>query len=361
MDYIESTGVQMEAEGAAAEVSTAPATGEQSADAALKHLMEDMKVPRDKAEKYLKAKSRQAAAKPIAQTAASQTTRTDTQPTEAPAQPETDKSEPSPAAPAASPRPSFDELIRDDEYKQAFQQKTEDIVKGRVAKLSGYKEAMETMKPMLLDMATMLGLDVSKPDALDYKAITEAYRNDPENYRKAATDKGIDSEAARSAVQTQVDTEQLRQRVQVLEEEKQLSVQKQVEKEILDRHMRSLRQQEAEIRKSFPNFSLDKELGDPENGKKFRDLTMPGSGLSVMDVYRMLHWKEIEAANKQAAAKLSMDAVAASIASGQQRPRENNPAAGSGTSQYVPLSQRSKAEREEIVRRVKRGEKIHFK
>ena len=57
-------GMQTEAEGAAAQVTEQPdTTGEQSADAALKHWVEDMKVPREKAERFLKAKSRQAAAK----------------------------------------------------------------------------------------------------------------------------------------------------------------------------------------------------------------------------------------------------------------------------------------------------------
>lgn len=353
MELNESTGVLMEAEGAAAEVSTAPATGEQSADAALKHLTEDLKIPKEKAEIYLKAKSRQGkAAAPIPQQ-----TRTETQPTEAPAEPE-NKSEPTQAAGAATSRLSFDELIRDDEYKQAFQQKTEDIVKGRVAKLSGYKEAMETMKPMLLDMAAMLGLDTADPDKLDYNALVQAYRNDPENYRKAASDRGTDTEAARAAVQNQTDTEQLRRRVAQLEGERTESVQKQMQNQMLDQHMRRLRQQEAELQKTVPGFSLAKELNDPVTGKKFKDLTMPGSALSVMDAYRIIHWDEIERANREAAAKQSMAAVAGSIAAGQQRPRENNPSAGGGSRQYVPFSQRSRAEQQEIIKRVKRGEKV---
>ena len=354
MDLIESTGVQMEAEGAAAEVSTVPATGEQSADAALKHLTEDLKIPKEKAEIYLKAKSRQGKAAATS----TQQTRTDTQPTEAPAQPETDKSEPSPAAPAASPRPSFEELIRDDEYKQAFQQKTEDIVKGRVAKLSGYKEAIETMKPMLLDMAAVLGMDTADPDKLDYSALVQAYRSDPDNYRKAAIDRGTDTEAARTAVQNKTDTEQLRRRVAQLEGERTESVQQQMRNQMLDQHMRRLRQQEAELQKTVPGFSLAKELEDPVTGKKFKDLTMPGSALSVMDAYRIIHWDEIERANREAAAKQSMAAVAGSIAAGQQRPRENNPSGGGGSRQHVLFSQRSKAEQQEIIKRVKRGEKV---
>lgn len=356
MDYEESIGVQSEAEGAAAEAQAQPATGEQSVDAALKHLMEDLKIPKEKAEVYLKAKGRQGKAAAIPN---SQQTRSETQPTEAPAEPE-NKSEPTQAAAAATSRLSFDELIRDDEYKQAFQQKTEDIVKGRVAKLSGYKDAVETMRPMLLDMATMLGLDTSEPDKLDYAALVQAYRSDPENYRKAATAKGTDVESARTSVQTQVETEQLKRRVTELEGEKKQSVQQEMQNRILDQHMTKLRQQELELRKSVPDFSLDKELNDPETGKKFRDLTMPGSGWSVMDAYRLIHWDAIQKANKEAAAKQAMAAVAGSIAAGQQRPRENNPSAGSGSSQHALFSQRSKAEKEDIIKRVKRGEKVYL-
>ena len=359
-------GMQTEAEGAAAQVTEQPdTTGEQSADAALKHWVEDMKVPREKAERFLKAKSRQAAAaKTTAQPSNGQETRTITQPTEAQAEPEssTDAGQESTSGGQNSAaRPSFDELIRDDEYKAAYQSNVENIVRERVAKLSGYKDAMKAVEPMLLEMATMLGQDVSNPEKLDYKAICEAFRSDPENYRKAAVDKGIDATAARSEVQTHVETQQLRQQVAALENEKRQSVQQQMEAQILGAHMSRLRKEEAELKKIIPDFSLDKELNDPVTGKKFKDLTQPGLALGVWDAYRLIHWQEMEEANRKSTAEQSMAAVAASIAAGQQRPRENNPSAGGGVSQYTPYSQRSKEELKDIVKRAKRGEKIYYK
>lgn len=351
MDY-ENIGLQAEAEGAAAEAAAQPEAGVQTGDAALRHLMEDMKVPRDKAEIYLKAKSRQPQSKAPAQPSqpAAEPSAADTVPTEKPE--------------GQASRPSFEELIHDDEYKQQFQSKTEGIVRERVGKLqtelSGLREEREKLRPMLLGMAMELGMDTSDPDKLDIEGIVRAYRSDAQNYRKSAEQRGTDAESAMSAVNAAVDQSILQRRVGELEREKKQSAEQAMREQILSRHVAQLRTQEAELKKAVPEFSLEKELNDPTTGEQFRRLTQPGSGLSVQDAYRLIHWKEIEEARQAEANRKAMETVAASMARGAQRPRENDPTAGTGTHQYVPYGQRSKAELDEIKKRVKRGEKVYF-
>ena len=50
-------------------------------------------------------------------------------------------------------------------------------------------------------------------------------------------------------------------------------------------HFRSLAEQEAELKKTVPDFDLQKELQNPT----FLRMTAPGSGLRVADVYFALH------------------------------------------------------------------------
>ena len=147
-------------------------------------------------------------------------------------------------------------------------------------------------------------------------------------------------------------------RINELETARRQSAQAAMQEQILTRHMERLRKEEAELQKSIPDFSLEAELNNSVTGKKFRDLTAPGSAMSVTDAYRLVHWEEIDRARREEANRKAMEAVAGSVARGQQRPRENNPTAGGGTSQFVPYSQRSKAELAEMVKKAKRGEKV---
>lgn len=359
-------GMQTEAEGAAAQVTEHPdTTGEQSADAALKHLTEDLKIPKEKAERYLKAKSRQAAAaKTTAPSTTQQETRTITQPTEAQAEPEssTDAGQESTSGGQNSAaRPSFDELIRDDEYKAAYQSNVENIVRERVAKLSGYKDVVQTVTPLIVDIATMMGIDTSDPEKLDWQAIVQQWRNDPDNYRRAATEKGIDAESAKQTIQNAGDMAMLRHKVAQMEDERTQSAQQQMQERIVMQHMTRLRNEEAELKKTYPEFSLDKEVNDPKTGDDFRRLTQPGQAVSLAQAYYLIHRKEIEQQMQQDATRKAMEAVAGSIATGQQRPRELNPGSSAGTSQHTPYNLKSAEERRAIKERVKRGEKVYLK
>lgn len=61
-------------------------------------------------------------------------------------------------------------------------------------------------------------------------------------------------------------------------------------------HFRSLAEQEAELKKTVPDFDLQRELQNPT----FLRMTAPGSGLRVADVYFALHRQELQEAAAQA-------------------------------------------------------------
>ena len=60
-------------------------------------------------------------------------------------------------------------------------------------------------------------------------------------------------------------------------------------REAVGRHYMELTRQAEEMKKSFPDFNLDKELQDPN----FLKLTSPAIGLSVEDAYFAVHHKEL--------------------------------------------------------------------
>ena len=75
-------------------------------------------------------------------------------------------------------------------------------------------------------------------------------------------------------------------------ENERLTRERQEEQEsiFLHRHFENLARQADELRKTYPDFDLMKEM---EN-ETFKRLTMPNSGLSVEAAYFAVHHKELE-------------------------------------------------------------------
>ena len=95
-------------------------------------------------------------------------------------------------------------------------------------------------------------------------------------------------------------------------------------------------------------------MNDPEFVKLLR------SNVDVRTAYEVLHKDEIIPAAMQFTAKTVESKLAKKIAAGGQRPSENGTGSGSPAMVKSDVSQLSKADRQEIIRRVQRGEKIRF-
>ena len=113
--------------------------------------------------------------------------------------------------------------------------------------------------------------------------------------------------------------------------------------EEIRRHLEELAYQEAALKESFPEFSLEREMEDPE----FLRLTAPHTGLTLADAYYALHREEIGAM----AARRSLEALTRAVSYGGARPREiaGNMAASSMTADPRSMS---RDEREALKKRI---------
>ena len=113
--------------------------------------------------------------------------------------------------------------------------------------------------------------------------------------------------------------------------------------EEIRRHLEELAYQAAALRESFPEFSLEREMEDPE----FLRLTAPHTGLTLADAYYALHREEIGAM----AARRSLEALTRAVSYGGARPREiaGNMAASSMTADPRSMS---RDEREALKKRI---------
>lgn len=242
--------------------------------------------------------------------------------------------------PAAQKRMTWDEIMADPEYNRQMQE----TVRQRLKDSRGAEERLHALDPAMQVLAQRYGLK----DAADSKALAKAILEDNSFYEDKAAQMGVEPDVARRIDQMERFEKQREEEAQRSEQEKAMR-----------EHFRSLAEQEAELKKTVPDFNLQKELQNPT----FLRMTAPGSGLRVADVYFALHRQELQDAARKQAAQEAAQKISASVRAGSNRPVENGvssqaPSTGSIDYAHMTRAQRQ-AFKEEILRAAARGEKIY--
>ena len=231
----------------------------------------------------------------------------------------------------------FEKLIKG-EYKDLYDAKMQDTIQKR---LKGQKETVDkfnALTPTLELLAKKYGVDAGDIDALG-KAIEE----DDSYYEQEALDKGMTVQQLKEIKKMERENADLK--AQMEEAQRQENGKK---------LYAAWMQQADEAKKVYPSFDLRAEMNNP----KFVDLLR--SNIDVRTAYEVLHKDEIIPAAMQFTAQTVESKLAKSIASNGARPSENGMSSQSAAVVKSDVSQLSKADRAEIIRRVQRGEKIRF-
>lgn len=225
---------------------------------------------------------------------------------------------------------SFDDLIGG-KFRNEFNERVNGIVQRRLAEKNGAHARESAIVNRLC----------ARYGAKDIGEL-EAFLGSEEAVSPLAVAAGMNTD-------TYLELERLREETAAAHEMQQRLMQAQAaEKQYADWKC------EAEsVRGVYEDFNLDEELKNPQ----FRSLIMtknPQYGISMLDAYRIAHFDEIsKAAEAQAAEK-----VAASVSARAARPAENGLGSGSGVVVKSDVKAFTKKDRQEIARRVARGEKI---
>ena len=121
-----------------------------------------------------------------------------------------------------------------------------------------------------------------------------------------------------------------------------------------ERFYRDLVMQSYQVKEKYPEFDLSVELNNP----KFNQLLE--SGVPMEHAYNVIHMDDIITSAVDKAMKLSSKATAETISKRGQRPKENALGKNSAVIHMTDVSKLTKDQREEIARRVGRGEIISF-
>ena len=231
----------------------------------------------------------------------------------------------------------FEQLIKG-EYKDLYDARVQDTIQKR---LKGQKETVDkfnALSPTLELLAKKYGVD-----AADIEALNNAIQEDDSYFEQEALEKGMSVKDLKEFKKMERENANLKAQ---MEEAQRQEKGKQLYSEWM--------QQADEAKKVYPSFDLRAEMNNP----KFVDLLR--SNIDVRTAYEVLHKDEIIPAAMQFTAQQVESKLAKSIASGASRPSENGMSSQSAAVVKSDVSQLSKADRAEIIRRVQRGEKIRF-
>ena len=231
----------------------------------------------------------------------------------------------------------FEKLIKG-EYKDLYDARMQDTIQKRLKGTKEQVEKFEALTPTLELLASKYGVEAGNIEALN-KAIQE----DDAYYEQEALEKGITVQQLKEIRRMERENADLRQQMQ-----------EQESRENANKLYAQWMQQEQEIKGVYPSFNLEAEMQNPQFVNLLR------SNIDMRTAYEVIHKDDIIHGAMQFTAKAVEQKVTNKIRANGARPVENGMSSHGAAVVKSDVSQLSKADRAEIIRRVQRGEKISF-
>lgn len=231
----------------------------------------------------------------------------------------------------------FEKLIKG-EYKDLYDARVQDTIQKRLKATRETVEKYEALSPTLDMLAKKYNVDPN-----DVKALNSAIEEDDTYYEQEALEKGVTVQQLKEIRKMEKENAELKRQMQ-----------EQSARENASKLYASWMEQAEQAKSVYPTFDLRAEMQNP----RFIDLLR--SNVDVRTAYEVLHKDEIIPAAMQFTAKAVEQKLTNKIIANGARPAENGNNSQSATVVKSDVSQLSKADRQEIIRRVQRGEKIRF-
>ena len=231
----------------------------------------------------------------------------------------------------------FEKLIKG-EYKDLYDAKVQDTIQKRLKSTRETVEKYEALTPTLEMLAKKYGVDVA-----DIKALNQAIEEDDSYYEDEALEKGISVQQLKEIRKMERENSELKRQMQ-----------EQESRENANRLYQKWMEQAKQVKAVYPSFDLSTEMQNP----KFIDLLR--ANIDLRTAYEVLNNDKIIPAAMQFTAKQVEQKMTNKIIANGARPSENGITSQSASLTKSDVSQLTKADRQEIARRVARGEKIRF-
>ena len=231
----------------------------------------------------------------------------------------------------------FEKLIKG-EYKDLYDARVSDTIQKRLKSTKETVDKYNSLSPTLELLAKKYGVD-----ATDINALNKAIEEDDAYYEDEAIEKGVTVEQLKSMKKMEKENAELKRQMQ-----------EQANKEKGAKLYAQWMDQAKEAKKTYPSLDLNVEAKNPQF------LQLLNSGVDVGTAYMVIHKDEIIPAAMQFTAKTVEQKITNKIMSNGARPAENGINSQSATITKSDVSQLSKQDIAEIMRRVANGERISF-
>lgn len=239
--------------------------------------------------------------------------------------------------PQTDPNAEFEALIKG-RFKQQYDAKMQDTIQKRLKASKETADRYAALQPVLEILGKKHGVDAS-----DIAALQKAIEDDDSYFEDEAMERGV--------------TVQELKRIRAMERENaelHRQIQEQQTRENATKIYSGWLEQAEAVKAIYPSFNLETEM----QNQQFADLLR--NRIDVRTAFEVVHRDEILPAAMQYAAKTAESKVAKAIAAGGARPVENGMSGQSAAVVKSDVSKLSKADINEIARRVARGERISF-
>ncbi|MBP5726049.1 MAG: hypothetical protein J6Y48_03130 [Clostridia bacterium] len=258
------------------------------------------------------------------------------------------------AAPAAQPEQQAQPEAAEEPAEKSLEDEWTEAKKGKFKELIGrdiqnaiqdrFKNQRDA-NDQLAAMKPMLDALMKKSGAESVDELQRMILDDDSLYEDEAEEMGMPVEAYKNFKRLQ-------------EENDRLKAQEQQDREqfMLRQHFANLAQQAEQLKQTIPNFDLRTEM---EN-ETFRRLVGPNSGLKVEDAYYAVHHRELAPQVMAYGIQRATQQISQTLQANRARPVEGATRGGQPADVAMDPSKMTRAERQKLLERARRGEKIVF-
>lgn len=224
-------------------------------------------------------------------------------------------------------------------YEKEYNAALQKAVRGRLRGAEAQKQQMEKLLPIVSWIGQIYGMDTSDMSKVDLDALGEKLSQDNRWYEQEAAQEGLPVDAMRRIKNAERENARL----------KQESAQMRAEEEQRQRFA-ALQESFAEVQQRYPQADLSAELGN----RAFMSLLT--AGFDPMQAYEAAHYRDLQ----QAAMQYGMQRTVAQVQANGMRPQEGALGSPAGRETKIDPRKLTPQQREEIRKRVARGERITF-
>lgn len=223
-----------------------------------------------------------------------------------------------------------------EKYKDQYGKDIQAAIQQRFKNQADNQQQLDKLKPMLDALMKTRGI---KDGSID--SLIASVMDDDSLYEEEAMERGVSVDVLKQIKQLEQDNERMRAQEQ-----------QSAEQQMFQQHLQNLSVQAEQLKSIYPGFDLRTELQNPN----FARLTSPQMGVDVKTAYEVVHHNELQNGMMQAAVEVSQRKVANAVRSGKSRPVEGGARSSAAIDIRNDPTRLSKADREEIRRRVAMGD-----